>query len=449
MEGGMELTVRTISGEHVTSLFAEPTATVHALIRQLQRKAKRTAAVRYRKLVFRDIVLEDHRQLLDYGLMPGDMLQLIEIGPSGLAQSLEAMRHSPDPDECLAASLSDLADSVLEAQHVQSERRRPCVSTMEAALCSARRGQLICWMLRAFDVLGFDDRLLHSTVFTLDRFCAAVAQPIRDDELQKVVLAAACAEMKMADDKMPIGHWQRVLLHLCQGTCTLPTILRAEQSLLAEIEYVAGVPTALDFLNSFSMRLEHDYGAEYTQHWKGFAAVLLDTVLFDGHLYYQYPHLILAAAALLLALLSNDAPDSANEAILDDVSKYCPDLVGNSSSNSTALIMNCAEEMRWRMKHCIEGKGPFAAFFQHVLSKRKHGQLKESIENAKILLEERPLSGLDDLRPIIGDFCGEFSTSNERSRSPPRDSRKLVEPVPRCHASFALYPVQKIKTDSI
>lgn len=354
----------TIGGDSVKKVTIESYDTVYALKQRLALKQ----GVRH-KLIYDTAVLEDHRHISEYGLSPGATLQLVRLGPSGLAWSLQEMRQCVSPEDSISAALFELVDPVMKAQHVQSERCRPDPQEMSIALNRIRRGELICWLLQAFDVLRFDDQLLHMTILTLDRYCASVGRQGRqldDTELQRVVLAAAGAEMKVSSaDEFPLRQWQRVLTHLCQGMVSLPSILRMERSLLEGIDFIAGVSTALDFLRSLSLHLERVYGEEDQKKWTGLACLLLDVVLFEAPLRYRYPQIILAASVLCLSLAWHDAPSQASDLIFDDVAEYCEDF----HSAGAGVIIMCAEEVRQLWKSCAITKGSWAHHFLQVCGK--------------------------------------------------------------------------------
>eukprot|EP00443_Scrippsiella_acuminata_P072150 CAMPEP_0115550472 /NCGR_PEP_ID=MMETSP0271-20121206/95239_1 /TAXON_ID=71861 /ORGANISM="Scrippsiella trochoidea, Strain CCMP3099" /LENGTH=225 /DNA_ID=CAMNT_0002984055 /DNA_START=22 /DNA_END=697 /DNA_ORIENTATION=- len=147
-----------------------------------------------------------------------------------LARGVQEMRGSHQPDEAVEAALGGVVDTVLRAEHSLAERLRPRgAADLERAIEGRHRAELINWMVQAFEVLKFDDAILHSVVLTLDRYYAIRALPIEVGSIQKLLLSAVCTEMKLAGaEEFPPGHWQRVLSHLCHGRVALKAILETE-----------------------------------------------------------------------------------------------------------------------------------------------------------------------------------------------------------------------------
>jgi len=357
----LELTVQTLGGGNVV-LHASPRDTVRQVKERLSRPAGATAS--QQRLVFGNDVLQDRKTLAGSGVSPPKArLQLVIVSSSGLSRHLEAQqRCAEDFEDALEASLADIADSVFQAEHALSERWRPRASELLTAMTPKRRAELINWMLQAFDILQFDDMLLHNVVLTLDRYCSRRATPLDEAALQRVLLSAVCTEMKTANaDDFPLGQWQHLLLHLCQGRVSLTVILRTECEVLKRLGFVVGVPTPLAFLRSLALRLR---GRESQAPVLSLAVFLLELALFDAQLEYSYPHVVLAAGALGAALWTSRAAPEHHEGLVEDLAAYCPDV-----DEAEKLLVACEEELLTLWFQCAMGVNEWTPFFGPLQAK--------------------------------------------------------------------------------
>jgi hypothetical protein len=214
--------------------------------------------------------------------------------------------HRPrDIDEALEALMLEDVDSLLQAEHEQSERSRPHAADVLVAMPSCSRQNLIKWMMQSFEILGLDDQILHGVQLTLDRYYARRITKVDDHKLHQLVLSALCLELKTGplSAEYHENGWKSVLSHLSQGHISVANILRAELELLNELGFVVGAPTPLSFLRILGMRLRGE-PKETRSRLMNVATFFLELALLDVDVAYGFPHCILAAGALSAACVT-------------------------------------------------------------------------------------------------------------------------------------------------
>jgi hypothetical protein len=118
-------------------------------------------------------------------------------------------------------------------------------------------------------------------------------------------------------------------------------VLVAELAMLRKLRFQVGTPTAHDFLQSLGLRVIGDDVPEACLHLGDF---LLQLTLADALLHYRYPHAVLAASALILALSTFAAPQARYIALLEDFALHCPE----ASASHAALVQCCSSvHMLW------------------------------------------------------------------------------------------------------
>eukprot|EP00927_Polykrikos_kofoidii_P032043 TRINITY_DN27411_c0_g1_i1.p1 TRINITY_DN27411_c0_g1~~TRINITY_DN27411_c0_g1_i1.p1 ORF type:complete len:350 (+),score=52.13 TRINITY_DN27411_c0_g1_i1:24-1052(+) len=283
---------------------------------------------------------------------------------SALGRYLEAehCRATYEGSRSLEASLYHVVDTMLRAEHTQSERRRPCARKLLVGTTEVSRARMLSWMVKTFDILGFDDDILHGVTLTLDRYFATLDKRVEEDRLQMLLLAALCVELKANSSGMfPDGSWKRYVVHLCQGQTSIEDILRVETEMLSRLGFVMGVPTPFSFLRTLSVRLRGDANAA---RLVGFASFLLELALFEPELEYGgRPHSLLAAAALSGAFRALDMHDEGREELLADVAAFLPDWADDCSKGSVhgrarEQILECELELLQLWRRSAEGAGP-------------------------------------------------------------------------------------------
>jgi hypothetical protein len=366
-----------------------------------QLRERTGATTNQQQLVFGSQVLKDGSTLKHYGMAPPQaIVQLVVINrASSISRYLEglcAMATTPpcpllvDAEhqrmDAMEASLFDVVDSVLQSEHSLSQRSQPCPSDFSRPGCGApaprRRAELIAWMMQAFEILSFDDALLHSVVLTLDRYYAKSLAPMDDTLLHRVLLSAVCTEMKTASaEEFPIGQWQTLLTHLCQGRVSLQAILRTELEVLSRLGFVVGIPTPLCFLRGLSIRLREEAEAP---KWLSLASFLLELAVFDTDLEYSYPHVVLAAAALGCSLRVLTPGTQHYKDLLEDVTAYCVDFEARISED---ILLTCQEELLTLWLQCAAGVHEWSGFSRALQAKliRRMGGTAQQLSPAEAL----------------------------------------------------------------
>lgn len=316
------------------------------------------------RLVYGDLILKDRETLRASGITQAHAtLQCIKVWPSGVARKLEAHRQSRDSSQAISASLADIADSVIQTEHALSQGARPCATDIVMAITPQHRGELINWMVLAFDLIHLDDSMLHSVVLTLDRYYARRASPIEVTAMQRLLMAAVCMEMKLAGEtEYPQSHRDRLLAHLCHGRFSTAAILKAEFDMLRALGFVAGVPTPVTFLREFVLRLDEE-GTCINEALQ-LALFMLELALFAPETQYGQPHVILAAGALSAALRALDAPPSQHEALVEDLPIFCPDihLIGD-------VVLDCEESLLNHWLMCSNDSITWGQFYVNLENK--------------------------------------------------------------------------------
>jgi hypothetical protein len=358
----VRLSILNMTGAEVGVLQCLPGDAVADVKRRLSRTTGTPG--HEQRLVYGNLVLKDRETLKASGITQAHAtLQCIKVRPSGVARNLEARRQSQDPNEAISASLAEVADSLMQTEHVLSESVRPRATDVIMSITPQHRGELINWMLLAFDVIHFDDSMLHSVVLTLDRYCARRASPIEVTAMQKLLMAAVCTEMKLASESdYPRGHRERLLAHLCHGRLSTAAILKAECDMFCGLGFVVGTPTPVTFLREFAMLLD-EAGTDNNQALQ-LALFLLELALFEPEVQYHQPHVILAAGALSAALRALDAPSAQRETLVGDLPIYCPDLHSIEDA-----VLDCEESLLKHWVMCSRGSITWGQFYAHLENK--------------------------------------------------------------------------------
>lgn len=383
----LQVEVYTLAGTPICRVPCLPGARVLALKRRIARQCD--IPVIEQRLIHAGVSLGDDDALEKCCLPPSSnqgsssrdmVLQCVRTGKSFLSRSAEKTAKSAEPDVAVTASVSSLVDTVLRAEHRLSESKKPRSDVdLRRAIDSRHRAELINWMVQAFNVVGFDDVILHSVVLTLDRYYAQRTDMIEVHCMQKVLLSAVCTELKLAgEEACPQGAWcwTSVINHLSHGAVELPAILKGEYEVLSSLGFQVGVPTALTFLKELTM---HPPSVCDEACWKCKAFYLarffLTIALFDSALQYCRPHVILAGGAFSAALrvLEIREPNRVGEYVeartlaLSDVTVYDPEMLRDSHVE----VFVCEEELMDLWLTCAERQNglEWSAFFPNVESK--------------------------------------------------------------------------------
>mmetsp|Transcript_95102 Transcript_95102/g.273811 ORF Transcript_95102/g.273811 Transcript_95102/m.273811 type:complete len:454 (+) Transcript_95102:57-1418(+) len=331
------------------------------------------------RLVFAGAILRNDDTLEDCGLQRAGVLGKVSMlcvrcCQSQLARSLADLSGDANPELAVEATLGALTDTAMRAEHELSECSRPSTSDLLNAVAPQHRAELINWMMQAFDVLRFDPGLLHSVILTMDRYFIRRAKPVDVTEMQKLLLAIVCTEMKMAGaGEFPPGHWQRVLAHLCHYRIELPEILAAEYEVLSCMGFDVGIPTAFTFLRELAVRPRCDDG-DLRAIIFDLAMFFLDLCVFEPDVQYGYSHCILAGGAFAAALrvldadvLRRDRCADLREQLFDNLMAYGV----RADRTLEAAVFGCEAEILelWCARARGQGTCAWSPFYRAVVTK--------------------------------------------------------------------------------
>jgi len=269
--------------------------------------------------------------------------------PSPLSQFFARMRELNSPEARTDATLSDVVDSALRSLHQVSQRHKPSVQGLMEGFPPPNRQEMLVWLLQAFDVMHFSDSLLFDTALLLDRYYAQ--QPREDGAalMHRKLLAAVCTALKTGSPlevQQQLPSLRQIVTHLAHNQVPFDEVLQAELCMLRKLRFQVGTPTSKEFLEAFEARLGTDRVGSATA---ALADFLLQLSLVDAPLHYRYPHAILAASALGLALHSTRAPSSAYVALLEDFSLHYADEQRGEHQQGEWQLVQCmaALHMLW------------------------------------------------------------------------------------------------------
>lgn len=284
---------------------------------------------------------------------------------SELAQFLDSLaREGASPDEAIESSLADIVDNFIPRLHEQSEKFLPNPALLIENVNPVQRELVVNWLIQACDIMHFSEHVLYSTVLTLDRYCAASPGPIPLDMMQKVLMATICTVLKMcvADEiGMPL---KTVLPHLCRQQVSFTEILHMEHRVLERLRFEVSAPSAYEFLDVLSVRLQEPWKSETGTPARCLADFLLQLSFFDAYLHYSNPHVILAAAALYVALRSLAASPCLFGILLKDMAMACPELTGQQKR-----LASCANALHALWVEHAQSNGAKAPFLQAKFSR--------------------------------------------------------------------------------
>mmetsp|Transcript_102495 Transcript_102495/g.182095 ORF Transcript_102495/g.182095 Transcript_102495/m.182095 type:complete len:542 (-) Transcript_102495:158-1783(-) len=267
--------------------------------------------------------------------------------PSSLARFFASQRHLPSGEDRAQATLADHVESVSRALHQSSQRHKPCAQQLMEGLPQADRQETLVWLVQAFDVMGFSDSLLFETALVLDRYYAALPkEDLKIGESQRKLLAAVCISLKTcsAADAPPLPLRQ-VVARLGHDQVPFDDVMVAELSMLKKLRFDVSTPTARDFLEALSVRLHRP-----SDSCRNLAEFLLQLSFHDLHLHYRYPHAVLAASALILALATTRAPAATHTVLLEDLVLHCPEAIAGGQNS---MMAQCTAELHglWLRAH--------------------------------------------------------------------------------------------------
>lgn len=258
--------------------------------------------------------------------------------PSGAAAAPRAAhtsrRGAAVPADASCGLTSSLASRILCSAHQASERVKPTAAGVLRRIGIVDREQTIVWLTQVCCRSQLQDSTLYLSVLLLDRYCAARVEPVDYKNFQLTAIAILSIALKMAgavEERSKTPLLQELLFHLGRGQFPVATIFWEEHMVLQRLHYEVASPTAIDFLDAFAAppdaspppfaalagpaapREEGGAAAGAPSHAatlaaaaptpvRWLAAFLLQLSLMDANIQYRYPHSILAAGAVKVAL---------------------------------------------------------------------------------------------------------------------------------------------------
>jgi len=260
---------------------------------------------------------------------------------SYVARTLDSRRDFRGcPDDDIDAVLGEFVDSVLRHCHLNSKRHQPNVAMLQIRFRDAERGPVLNWLVQACDEMQFHETVLFTTILMLDRYCAMSKE--ESPMARSVLMAVICTALKtqaVQDEVCNTMPFREQLSYMCHKQIPIEEILSTEHQVLRVLQFNVTVPTALEFLDILSAPLlspEADSSPP-----RCLANFLVQLSLFDVELHYRYPHAILAASAIYVALACLKASSVILRAILDDVAIAC----STDVADVPGVVASCSEQL--------------------------------------------------------------------------------------------------------
>lgn len=224
-------------------------------------------------------------------------------------------------DSCL----QDLCHSMLRSSQEESKRSTPSASSILRNLRAEDRETTLLWLFQVCATVNIQDSVLYLSVLLLDRFCASLVVPIPLERLQLVTVAIISISLKVngaVDESAKSPKMQNLLLHLGQHQFTMPQINSAEHEVLRRLDFSVTMPSAVDFLDTFLLPHCSLEGMRVSPVLC-LAKFCLQLSLLDAPLHYRYPHSVLAAGAMHVALWCTQTDPEHTSALLEDAATCC------------------------------------------------------------------------------------------------------------------------------
>ncbi|CAJ1422287.1 unnamed protein product, partial [Effrenium voratum] len=306
---------------------------------------------------------------------------------SALSRFFASQHTASLPEDRVQASLADLADSACRSLHQTSQKHNPCARQLLEGWPQADRQETLTWMAQAFDVMNFPEGFFFDTALLLDRYYAGLPKEDQTiEESQRTLLAAVCMAIKTgstADNQVPL---RQVVTHLGHDEVPFEDVTAAELGILRKLRFDVGTPTPRDFLQALSVRLKSK-----PVECQSLAEFLLQLSLADPALHYRYPHALLAAAALLLALSCAGANSTTHAIVLEDL-VLCEDL-------DSSMLAQCSRELHslWTLS-CSQEQNMYIYCLRLKFAKGSfHGVSLLRPPLTALLLPEAPRQGFREI----------------------------------------------------
>jgi len=285
--------------------------------------------------------------------------------PSRASKMFATCKSLSSPEVRTDACLAEVVDSALRAQHLVSEKYRPSSEALLQGLPPLHRQETLLWLLQAFDVMQFNDSLLFDAALVLDRYYATCPHEDGPGAAQRSLLAAVCTALKTGspiDLQLPL---KQLIMHLGRDQVPFEEVLSAELLMLRRLKFHVGTATARDFLEGFWERMSSE---GVNPACRNLAEFLLQLTIMDAPLHYRFPHAILAASCLILALQSTRAPQSAYAGLLEDVALHFNDTV-----HPRQTMMDCVQRVhQFWVRNLNQPQHDQNAYLLHLCKKFKH-----------------------------------------------------------------------------
>lgn len=269
---------------------------------------------------------------------------IAECSTSHIARLFQSRRHVKPgcPDEDIGSVLGEVVDDVFRTSHMKSQKHLPSVVDLQRRFQKSHRDEVLKWLVEMCEDMRYHDSILFSTILMLDQYMAKATANYPVD--RKVILAVVCTSLKTSgvqDEVCSDASFRNQLLYMCHMTESIKDILSMELKVLQILEFNVSSPTVLDFLDMFSAPLTSPEEPLDSSLPRCLANFLVQLSFFNCVLHYNYPHAVLAASAIYLALCKFKAETRLYQTLLEDVTLACefdiPDIPG--------MVSACAREL--------------------------------------------------------------------------------------------------------
>mmetsp|Transcript_88313 Transcript_88313/g.263391 ORF Transcript_88313/g.263391 Transcript_88313/m.263391 type:complete len:521 (-) Transcript_88313:58-1620(-) len=240
-----------------------------------------------------------------------------------MAEALESrwQTTSSHPELCADAALRDVVTRVLQASHEESQGHLPLVESIHASLGRQERDKIMFWLLQVCELRSLPDSVFYMAVLLFDRYCAVSSKQIPEGSLHLTVLAILSIAMKVTgggDDTRKPWKLRELLAYLCQQQHSVKDVFTEELNLLQALDFEVSAPSAVDFLDALLLPFTQPDRPEAASPVVILAKFLLQLSLLDTAVHYGYPHAVLAAGAVYVALWCTQAKPARVGALLGD-----------------------------------------------------------------------------------------------------------------------------------
>lgn len=237
-----------------------------------------------------------------------------------LRRRLIAQRAQPEFNA--DGALEDLIGSILQTCHEESERHLPLEEEILQGLKCDEREKILTWLVQVCILRNISDSVLYTTVLIFDRYCAASRHPLPLDRLHLTVLAILSLAIKVTggtDDTRNPSKLRELLSSLGHQQFSVEQIFASELEVLTALNFEVSAPNSFDFLEALALPFTQPEHPKASSPVVCLAKFLLQLSLMDVHVHYRYPHAILAAGALYVALWCAQANQDTVANLLCDV----------------------------------------------------------------------------------------------------------------------------------